>query len=103
MNRKTFAALALALAVPALGAPVLVSAQASSAPSTVQAGTYQVESHHTLAEFTVSHFGFNDFFGVIPGATGSMTLNPANLAVTQLDVSLPVSASRPPMPRSMAS
>lgn len=89
---KTFAALALALAVPALGAPVLVAAQATAAPSAVPAGTYQVESHHTLAEFTVSHFGFNDFFGVIPGATGTMTLNPADLAATQLDVSLPVSA-----------
>lgn len=91
MNRKTFAALALALSLPVLGAPALVSAQASSAPSTVQAGTYAVETHHTLAEFTVNHFGFNDFFGVIPGATGSLTINPANLAVTKLDVSLPVS------------
>ena len=63
---KTFAALALALAVPALGAPALVAAQATAAPSAVPAGTYQVESHHTLAEFTVSHFGFKISSGSFP-------------------------------------
>lgn len=92
MNRKTLAALALALSLPALGVPALVSAQATLAPSAVAAGTYAVESNHTLAEFTVSHFGFTDFFGVIPGATGTLTLDPKNVAATKLDVSLPVAA-----------
>lgn len=91
MNRKTLVALAVALSLPVMATPALVAAQASTAPASVQAGTYAVETHHTLAEFTVNHFGFNDFFGVIPGATGTMTLNPANLAATTLDVSLPVS------------
>lgn len=69
--------------------PAVVLAQ-TVPPATVEAGTYKVETHHTLAEFTVNHFGFTDFFGVIPGATGTLTLNPKALAATQLDVSLPV-------------
>jgi polyisoprenoid-binding protein YceI len=81
-----------AAAVPAFAASTIVEAQAPTAPQSVQAGTYKVESNHTLARFTVNHFGFNEFFGVIPGATGTMTLNPKALAATKLDVSLPVSA-----------
>lgn len=70
--------------------PHAAYAQAPAAPQ-VQAGTYKVESHHTLAQFSVNHFGFNDFFGVIPDATGTLVLNPAQgLAGTKLDVSLPV-------------
>lgn len=70
--------------------PHAAYAQAAAAPQ-VQAGTYKVESHHTLAQFSVNHFGFNDFFGVIPDATGTLVLNPAQgLAGTKLDVSLPV-------------
>jgi len=90
MTRKTLAALALALSLPAAAIPAFVSAQATLAPAAVAAGTYAVESRHTLAEFTVSHFGFNDFFGVIPNATGTLTLDPKNIAATTLDVSLPV-------------
>ncbi|MBB3954139.1 YceI family protein [Novosphingobium sediminicola] len=74
--------LSAALALP-------IAAHAQTAP--VQGGTYKVESHHTLAQFSVNHFGFNDFFGVIPDATGTLVLNPAQgLAGTSLDVSLPV-------------
>lgn len=70
--------------------PHAAYAQAPAAPQ-VQAGTYKVESHHTLAQFSVNHFGFNDFFGVIPDATGTLVLNPAQgLAGTKLDVSLSV-------------
>jgi len=78
---------ALAIAVALVPAPSY--AQQSATP--VQAGTYKVESNHTLAQFSVNHFGFNDFFGVIPAATGTLVLNPAQgLAGTSLDVSLPV-------------
>ncbi|KPH65335.1 YceI family protein [Novosphingobium aerophilum] len=91
MKTVSFTALLLAAAAPALAvAPSLVTAQASAAPEAVQAGTYKVESNHTLAQFAVNHFGFNDFFGTIPGATGSLSLDPKALAATTLDVSLPV-------------
>lgn len=85
MKSMPLAALILGLAIP-----TIVVAQPAAAPEAVQSGTYKVESNHTLAEFSVNHFGFNDFFGVIPGATGSLTLDPKALGSTRLDVSLPV-------------
>ncbi|MDO6415289.1 YceI family protein [Sphingomonas sp. BIUV-7] len=85
MKSIPFAAIALsAVALPTslLAAPI--------APQAVQAGTYKVETNHTLAEFTVNHFGFTDFFGIIPRATGTLVLDPKALSGTKLDVSLPV-------------
>lgn len=49
-----------------------------------------MESNHTLAQFAINHFGFNDFFGTIPGATGSLSIDPKAFGTTKLDVSLPV-------------
>lgn len=82
-----FAALVLGLAIP-----TGLLAQPAVAPEAVQSGTYKVESNHTLAAFSINHFGFNDFFGVIPGATGSLTLDAKAPAASKLDVSLPVAA-----------
>ena len=73
--------------------PTIALAQMGGSPNTpVPAGTYKVESHHTLAAFSINHMGFNDFFGVIPSATGTLTLDPANPAADALDISLPVAA-----------
>lgn len=82
----------VAAAVSTIALPSMLIAEAPIAPQAVQAGSYKVESNHTLARFTVNHFGFNDFFGVISGASGTMSLNPKSLASTKLDISLPVSA-----------
>lgn len=70
--------------------PSFLAAQAPTAPESIQNGTYKVESNHTLAQFAVNHFGFNDFFGTIPGATGSLSIDPKALSTAKLDVSLPV-------------
>ncbi|WP_420382873.1 YceI family protein [Novosphingobium sp.] len=78
------------------GAPAAIVAQTprptAGRPTAamVEAGSYVVESHHTLVEFSVDHFGFSTFFGVIPNATGTMTLDPRALGATRLDISLPV-------------
>lgn len=79
------AALVAALLAPAV-------ALAKPAAPAVEAGTYKVESHHTLALFSINHLGFNQFYGTIPNATGTLTLDPANAAADKLDVSLPVAA-----------
>jgi len=92
MTKIILTALLATLAIPnvATAAPKSAAPKPAAAPQ-VQAGTYKVESNHTLAQFSVNHFGFNDFFGVIPSATGTLVLNPAKgLAGTSLDVSLPV-------------
>ena len=67
--------------------PAMASAQTTPP---VPAGTYAVESHHTLAMFAINHFGFNEFYGTIPNATGTLTLDPANASADRLDISLPV-------------
>lgn len=92
MNRPTFRAfvpLALGLLVPAL-TPQVALAQASTDANQVQGGFYKVESNHTLVRFSVNHFGFNEFFGVIPRASGVMELNPAHLEASKLDITVPV-------------
>ncbi|WP_066765227.1 YceI family protein [Sphingobium sp. CCH11-B1] len=88
--RPTFAILLSAALLASAPAAVVAQQAAKQSPDAVEAGTYKVETHHTLAGFTVNHFGFSNFFGVIPGATGRMTLNPKALAATKIDISLPV-------------
>ena len=78
--------LLLAAATPAL-------AQMPGSPATpAAAGTYTVDSRHTQAIFAVNHFGFSEFYGIIPNATGTLMLDPANAAADKVDVVLPVAA-----------
>jgi len=74
----------------ALCAAALVPGAALAAP--VAGGMYKIDSNHTQALFQVSHMGFTEFNGVIPNATGTMMLDPANPAADTLDVMLPVAA-----------
>lgn len=78
----------------AVGAILAASAAFSAAPApaldSVKAGTYDVESYHTQVGFSLSHFGFTNYSGLFSGATGSLRLDPGNLATTRLDVSVPV-------------
>lgn len=60
--------------------------------SRVTAGTYQVDSAHTLVGWRVNHFGFNDYFGIFGDVTGTLEIDPANLEAAQLDVSIPISS-----------
>lgn len=59
--------------------------------SAVTGGTYTVDAGHTLVSWNVNHFGFSDYFGLFGDVTGSLTLDPANIAATKLDVTIPVS------------
>jgi polyisoprenoid-binding protein YceI len=94
--KRTLAILA-PVALIALTAPLAFNVQAatgpapaSASPSAVTAGAYAIDPNHTLVQFSVNHFGFNDYFGVLPGATGNLKLDPKRLSNTTLDVELPV-------------
>lgn len=89
MNRYLASALAAASLVVA--API-VAQQADTDPAAVQAGNYTLDSAHTLVRFTVDHFGISEFYGTLPGATGTLSLDPRNLASAKLDVSVPVAS-----------
>jgi polyisoprenoid-binding protein YceI len=83
MKLRYFYGLALVLAAP-------LAAQATHDAALVQAGSYRTDPNHTLVQFDVNHFGFSQFFGVFPAATGTLTLDPKAIGKTKLDVSVPV-------------
>lgn len=65
---------------------------ANTDPAAVKAGTYIVEASHTRTQFTVSHMGFTDYYGDFTGTSGSLSIDPKNIAATRLDISIPVSS-----------
>jgi len=92
MNRILASAVAVAaVATVAVSAPI-VAQQADTSPAAVQAGNYALDQSHTLVRFTVDHFGISEFFGTFPGATGTLSLDPKNVAAAKLDVSVPVAS-----------
>jgi polyisoprenoid-binding protein YceI len=68
----------------------LAQQAASPNPTSVKAGTYNIEPYHTQANFSVSHFGFTNFSGVFSGASGTLVLDPAKPSAARLDVTIPV-------------
>lgn len=87
--RKLLCALPLFAAVPLI---------AQSAPQTpgagdvtrVAAGTYNTDPGHTLIGWRVSHFGFNDYFGIFGDATGTLVLDPAKPNASTVDITIPI-------------
>ncbi len=59
-------------------------------PTKVVAGTYSVDPSHSLVGFRVNHFGFNDYFGIFGDSTGTLEIDPANLAAAKVDITIPV-------------
>ena len=82
-----FAAALFAVAALA-GAPV--GAEAPLAPDDIPAGVYTIETKDTLVRYEVLHFGYSDYWGTFPGATGTLTLDPKNIAASKLDVKVPI-------------
>jgi polyisoprenoid-binding protein YceI len=81
----------LLLATALAAAPLAAAAQTapSTNPAAVQAGTYQVEPSHTRVLFSVSHMGFTTWYGEFTHASGTLTLDPKNVAKTSFDITLP--------------
>jgi len=81
----------LLLAAALAAAPLAAAAQTapSTNPATVQAGTYQVEPSHTRVLFSVSHMGFTTWYGEFTHASGTLTLDPKDVAKTSFDITLP--------------
>lgn len=74
----------------AQGQPPQLPGQADA--SRVVAGTYTVDAGHTLVQWSVDHFGFNPYYGLFGDVEGTLQLDPANLAGTQLDVTVPITS-----------
>ena len=85
--RSTFIALSIA-ASAVVAAPLL--AQGAPDASRVQAGTYAADSAHTQVTFKINHLGFNSYWGIFGGATGSLTIDPAKPAASSVSIEIPL-------------
>ena len=84
----------LALAVVTI--PVVIAQAPSGAPgapdkSRVTAGTYAADTGHTMVVWEVDHLGFSKYTGIFGDVTGTLVIDPANLAAAKVDVTIPVS------------
>ena len=87
------------LALPLIAAvPIIAYAASHSEPVTAPAidltkisgGNYVVENHHTQILWNVSHFGFNDYFGLFGQMTGTLTLDKAKPANSKVTINIPI-------------
>ena len=58
--------------------------------SRITGGSYSTDPAHTLVQWNVSHFGFNDYFGLFGDIEGTLVLDPANPAAAQVDITVPI-------------
>ncbi|WP_033926020.1 YceI family protein [Sphingomonas sp. 35-24ZXX] len=86
--RKTLAILALVAATPLIGQGMQLPGQKDA--SRVTAGTYKTDPGHSLIGWEVNHFGFNDYYGLFGDIAGTLTIDPANLNASKVDVTIPV-------------
>ncbi|MGH6674859.1 MAG: YceI family protein [Xanthobacteraceae bacterium] len=69
-----------------------LTSPANPSPAAVKAGIYAVEPIHTRIVFAVSHMGFTTWYGDFTGASGSLVLDPKQLAATRLEVRVPIAS-----------
>jgi polyisoprenoid-binding protein YceI len=63
-------------------------------PARVTGGTYQVDPGHTQVAFAYDHMGFSNNFGIISESTGTLTLDPKNLAASKVSIEVPIANIR---------
>ena len=78
------------LAATLLVANSVADAQSSLGPDQVQSGTYVIDTKETLVRYGVIHMGFTEFWGTFPGATGTLVIDPKQIARATLDVTVPI-------------
>jgi polyisoprenoid-binding protein YceI len=84
-----------AAALVAVVATPIVLAQGGSAPGArdktrVTAGTYAADAGHTMVVWEVDHLGFSKYTGIFGDVTGTLVIDPKNLAAAKVDVTIPV-------------
>ncbi|MXV44502.1 polyisoprenoid-binding protein [Saccharibacter sp. 17.LH.SD] len=87
MKRVSYA-IALGIVACALSHPA--QAQVDTRTSQVQSGEYSVESGHTQIVFSLSHFGFTTYTGILPNITGHLTLNAQDPKQSSVSVTIPM-------------
>lgn len=93
MHRLPLVAALMILAAPALAQQNLALPNrppGAPDPARVVAGSYRIEPSHTQVLFALDHLGFSLFRGFLSNASGTLTLDPKNLAATKLSVTIPI-------------
>ncbi|WBX83656.1 YceI family protein [Sphingosinicella microcystinivorans] len=81
----------VALALLGLAAPAFAQGQpGAEAAAKVAAGTYTVDTDHTQIAWGVNHLGFNVYYGIFGGTTGTLTLDPANPQSAGVSLTIPI-------------
>jgi polyisoprenoid-binding protein YceI len=81
----------VALALIGLTAPAFAQGQqGAEAAAKVAAGTYTVDTDHTQIAWGINHLGFNVYYGIFGGTTGTLTLDPAKPASASVSLTIPV-------------
>lgn len=93
--RMFLAAAAFALAVSPVAAQTIVIPNTPDQPgqaetSRVTAGTYAVDPAHTQVSWAVNHLGFSVLEGLLGASEGTITIDPAAPADTEVDVTFHV-------------
>ncbi|MCB2066547.1 MAG: YceI family protein [Erythrobacter sp.] len=58
--------------------------------SRISAGTYAADPNHSMVAWGLNHLGFNNYYGIYGNVTGTLNLDPANLANASVDVMIPL-------------
>jgi len=75
---------------PALFAQETPQVPGAPDPTRISGGTYKADPVHSLVEWEVSHFGFNEYFGIFGDVSGTLMLDPDNLEAAKVDVVIPI-------------
>jgi polyisoprenoid-binding protein YceI len=78
------------LTAPGLIAQETQEVPGAQDPSRISGGTYSADPAHSLVEFEVSHFGFNEYFGIFGDVEGTLMLDPADPESAMVDVTIPI-------------
>jgi polyisoprenoid-binding protein YceI len=89
--RLALAALITLASTAAFAQQPPMAAPGAADPSRITGGTYQADPGHTLVTWTLDHMGFSPYSGIFGDVTGTLVLDPRNLAATKVDVTIPVS------------
>jgi polyisoprenoid-binding protein YceI len=67
---------------------IFLTALAMTAAATAQAGTWQIDSNHTAAQFSVRHLGVSTVRGAFTKVTGSAKYDPADPSKGSLEATI---------------
>lgn len=77
-------------AIPVIAQKLPTTPPGAPDPSRVVAGTYAADPHHTQILFQVNHLGFNSYYGIFGGATGTLMLDPARPSAASVTIEVPL-------------